>query len=190
MKLPCRHIFAVRRSKSLSEFDEALCSDRWKLQYFVSNHRAYQSTDDRDREDLQLSVGDDIEISQHVSEPVLSETQKYRKAFKIAQTLSHQLSTFGMRDFNDGIEVLQSVSHSWDKGKKVFVEEATGNSTNMLAITRISTELGFPNATENIQYKMEQMNKFRAPCLRGFLMMSRQCFLPSNLSPTSNLYTC
>lgn len=120
MKLPCKHIFAVRQSKSLSEFDEALCADRWKLQYFISNHHAYHNVGG------QSSAENNIVISQHVSEPILSEQQKYRKAFKLGQALSQQLSTFGMRDFNDGIEVLQAVSHLWEKGKKIFVEEATG----------------------------------------------------------------
>ena len=55
--------------------------------------------------------------------------RKYRKAFKVAQNLCQQLSTFGMRDFNEGIEVLQSVASLWDGGKKVFVREATGITT-------------------------------------------------------------
>ena len=74
----------------------------------------------------------DIDISTHISEPasaILSEQQKYRKAFKVAQNLCQQLSTFGMRDFNEGIEVLQSVASLWDGGKKVFVREATGITT-------------------------------------------------------------
>ena len=46
--------------------------------------------------------------------------------FKVAQNLCQQLSTFDMRDFNKGIEVLQSEASLWDGGKKVFVWEATG----------------------------------------------------------------
>lgn len=41
MQLPCKHILAVRTSRSLPEYDESLCAERWKLQYFLSNHRAY-----------------------------------------------------------------------------------------------------------------------------------------------------
>ena len=121
MQLPCRHIFAVRQSKSVSEYDETLCADRWKLRYFVSKHRVYQSAESG--QDLDSSS---IEISQHVSEPILSEQQKYRKAFQVAQSLSQQLSTFGMRDFNDGLETLESLSRIWGKGKKAIVEELSG----------------------------------------------------------------
>ncbi len=42
------------------------------------------------------------------------------------QRLCQQLSTFGMHDFNEGIEVLQSIAHIWEKGKKVVVGEAAG----------------------------------------------------------------
>ena len=37
MQLPCKHIFAVRMSFSLPEYDESLCAERWKLQHFLSN---------------------------------------------------------------------------------------------------------------------------------------------------------
>ena len=126
MQLPCKHILAVRMSHSLPEYDESLCAERWKLRHFVSNHRAYLLNDSRG------SDADGIDISTHISEPapaVLSEQQKYRKAFKVAQNLCQQLSTFGMHDFNEGIEVLQSVASLWDKGKKVFVRQAIGTTT-------------------------------------------------------------
>ena len=65
----------------------------------------------------------------HMSKPapaILSQQQKYRKGFKVAQKLCQQLSNFGMRDFNEGMEVLQSVASLWNLGKKVIVQEATG----------------------------------------------------------------
>lgn len=120
MQLPCKHILAVRMSHSLSEYNESLCAERWKLQHFLSNHRAYMHLPN----DSSGNDADSINISTHIFEPasaVLSEQQKYRKAFKVAQNLCQQLSTFGMRDFNEGIEVLQSVASLWDGGKKVFV---------------------------------------------------------------------
>ena len=129
MKLPCKHIFAVRASKSLSEYEESLCAERWTLQHFTSHHRAYLPTDSGGGSDTSEPGSTQPHVSLYTSEPVstvLSEQQKYRKAFKIAQNLCQQLSTFGMRDFNEGVEVLQSVGHLWELGKKVFVGEATG----------------------------------------------------------------
>lgn len=118
MQLPFKHILAVRTSHSLSEYDETLCAEKWKLRHFLSNHRAYVPNDSSG------SDADGINISTHISEPastVLSE-QKYRKASKVTQNLCQQLSTFGIHDFNEGIEVLQSVATLWDGGKKVLLE--------------------------------------------------------------------
>ena len=109
----------VYTSHSHPEYDESLCAERWKLRHFLSNHRAYLPNDSSG------SDADGIDISTHISEPasaVLSEQQKYRKAFKVAQNLCQQLSTFGMHDFNEGIEVLQSVASLWDGGKKFLFE--------------------------------------------------------------------
>ena len=151
MQLPCKHTLAVRTSHSLPEYDESLCAERWKLRHFLSNHRAYLPNDSSG------SDADGIDISTHISEPasaVLSEQQKYRKAFKVAQNLCQQLSTFGMNDFNEGIEVLQSVASLWDGGKKVFVREAAGSTTVQYTVcychcvcyvTLCSSHLVFPH---------------------------------------------
>ena len=124
MQLPCKRILAVRTSHSLH--DESLCAERWKLRHFLSNHHTYLPNDSSG------SDADAINISKHFSESasaVLSEQQKYRKVFKVAQNLCQQLFSFGMRDFNKRIEVLQSEASLWDGGKKVFVREATGITT-------------------------------------------------------------
>ena len=112
MLLPCKHILAVRMSYSLPEYDESFCAERWKLRHFLSNHRAYSPSN---------SSGSDVDGSD-----VDGIKQKYRKAFKVAQNLCQQLSTFSNHDFNEGLEILQSVASLWDGGKKVFVREATG----------------------------------------------------------------
>lgn len=126
MKLPCKHIFAVRTSQSLSEYEESLCAERWTQKHFTSHHRAYVPTDMSDC-DVESHIDDTIQISTlEPARAVLSEQQKYRKSFNIGQRLCQQLSTFGMHDFNEGIEVLQSIAHLWEKGKKVVVGEAAG----------------------------------------------------------------
>lgn len=127
MQLPCKHILAVRKSLSLSVYDESLCANRWHVQYFLGNHNAYLPNDMND--DSGADHG--IEISTHTS-AVLSEQQKYRKAFKVAQRLCQQVSTFGMRDFNEGLDVLQSVANLWNEGKKVSVGEATSGKQQVL----------------------------------------------------------
>ncbi len=77
--------------------------------------------------DVESHIDDTIQISTlEPARAVLSEQQKYRKSFDIGQCLCQQLSTFGIHDFNEGIEVLQSIAHLWEKGKKIVVGEAVG----------------------------------------------------------------
>ena len=77
--------------------------------------------------DCDVESHDMIQISTlEPARAVLSEQQKYRKSFNIGQRLCQQLSTFGMHDFNEGTEVLQSIAHLWEKGKKVVIGEAAG----------------------------------------------------------------
>ena len=126
MKLPCRHILAVRTAYSLPVFDESLCAQRWKLQHFFSHHQAYLPADSSGNS---ADCDDALDISTCIFEPkstVLSEQQKYKKAFKVAQNLCQQLSTFGMHDFIEGMQVLQSVASLWNGGKRIHIQEATG----------------------------------------------------------------
>ena len=41
MKLPCRHILAVRTSLGLDLFDQALCDRRWSMDYYRLSQRVF-----------------------------------------------------------------------------------------------------------------------------------------------------
>lgn len=78
MRLPCRHILAVRASLEMNVFDETLCDPRWSLEYYKANQRIFLSN----QEDFtQLSVAAPL-LSQ-VSSPhwlvvaILSTTQPF-----------------------------------------------------------------------------------------------------------------
>lgn len=47
MRLPCRHIFAVRADLDLELFDdlETLCDRRWSIDYFMSSQRVFLSNE-------------------------------------------------------------------------------------------------------------------------------------------------
>ena len=68
-----------------------------------------------------------MEFAEHSSHDsgsrVLSEQEKYRKAFKVAQSLAQKVSCLRMRDFEEGLAVLNSVASLWDEGKKVIIRE-------------------------------------------------------------------
>ena len=118
MKLPCRHVFATRRHKSLSEYHEDLCADRWKLQHFLQNHHIFQNDTDSHMSEVMVDT-----IPCEPAPKVLTEQEKYKKAFQVTQCLAQQLSTVGMKDFEEGLELLKSIKSRWDEGKKLIVTD-------------------------------------------------------------------
>lgn len=43
MKLPCRHILAIRAEVGLDIYDETLCDRRWTMEYYKESQRIFQS---------------------------------------------------------------------------------------------------------------------------------------------------
>ena len=41
MKLPCRHIFAVREKLEVDPFETALCDERWSSSYYTDSRRIF-----------------------------------------------------------------------------------------------------------------------------------------------------
>ena len=48
MKLPCRHIFAMRMEMKLDVYDESLCDRRWTMEYYRESQRIFNHTDIED----------------------------------------------------------------------------------------------------------------------------------------------
>lgn len=45
MRLPCRHIFAIRMEMKLDVYNESLCDKRWSMEYYRENQRIFRTTD-------------------------------------------------------------------------------------------------------------------------------------------------
>ena len=128
MRLPCQHIFATHHYKGLSEYHEDLCADRWKLQHFLQNHPVFHA--DCDNCESEITV--DTISSAPVTSKVLTEQEKYKQAFQVAQCLAQQLSTVGMKDFEEGLQLLQTIKLRWDEGKKLNVLDVNVVSGNYI----------------------------------------------------------
>lgn len=50
MRLPCRHIFAVRKACDLDLFDDKTCDKRWSMEYYMSSQRVFLSNEDINHE--------------------------------------------------------------------------------------------------------------------------------------------
>ena len=55
---------------------------------------------------------------------ILTEQEKYKKTFKITQSLAQQLSCWGMKEFEEGLSLLKVVKSTWEQGKKLAVVDA------------------------------------------------------------------
>ena len=137
MKLPCRHILATRCHKGLPQYHENLCASRWRLNYFLSNHRAlYNHQDDVFEPEVVVDmVHNDPEPTK-----VLTEQEKYKKAFQVAQLLAQHLSSVGMKEFEEGFQLLKTIKLKWDEGKKLSIMDVDIDSGKR---TQTITNLGF-----------------------------------------------
>ena len=120
MLLPCRHIFAVRSSSRVDLYSPELCATRWTLAYYQSNHRVLADpTSDLDDGSLNVSA------ARMKTQPILSQQDKYRKAFHVAQRLSGVVSESPMREFNEKMQVLKRLLNLWERADEVVLQRAS-----------------------------------------------------------------
>ena len=61
---------------------------------------------------------------------VLTEQEKYKKAFQVAQRLAQHLSSVGMKEFEEGFQLLKTIKSKWDEGKKLSITDVDIDSGN------------------------------------------------------------
>ncbi|XP_038062975.1 uncharacterized protein LOC119733644 [Patiria miniata] len=129
MQLPCRHIFAVRLSKDLPVYDASLCPERWTLAYYYKNHRVYMDDTRSEHQEQQNECDVTVHSTANHSQrkAVLSEQQKYKKAFTVCQSIAQIMSQFGMRDFKRNMDVLMDMQKCLSARKTVNVVEIDGD---------------------------------------------------------------
>ena len=120
MQLPCRHIFAVRHRCKVDLYSSDLCATRWTLAYYRSNHRV-MADPDSDFDDSSLNISE-IHMK---TKPILSQHDKYRKAFHVAQKLSTVVSESPMREFNEKLAVLEKLLEMWEQGSEIIISSAS-----------------------------------------------------------------
>ena len=69
MRLPCHHVLFMHCHRDVSEYDETLCAERWKLQHFIENHRVYHKNGLKNQFSSQHDLQDlsSIEFAEHSS---------------------------------------------------------------------------------------------------------------------------
>lgn len=116
MQLPCRHIFALRKATATEMFDSNLFAARWRMDYYQSKHCVLKDSG-------MPSASTTICVEKPCSTVnILSQGQKYRKAFNLCQQISSVISEVPMRQFTSRMEVLNLVLQSWKDGMEISVQ--------------------------------------------------------------------
>lgn len=117
MCLPCRHIFACRKSKELDLFETSLCAQRWTMEYYKQNQRALVS---------RSSIPSSCHVSTATSDTsrILSQHEKYRKCHLITTKLASLASESTLGEFNQRYGLLLELMGYWESGKMAYVVEA------------------------------------------------------------------
>ena len=63
MKLPCKHILALRDKLDVDLFAEELCDIRWSVKYFEESHRIFQSGSATTDDDTQVVTVSEVPVS-------------------------------------------------------------------------------------------------------------------------------
>ena len=109
--------------RSIRIYRRRLCR-KVEVGSFLAHHRVFQASSSCETDDNEIATGVDvISLDQAPPSRILTEQEKYKKAFQVSQSLAQQLSSLGMNKFREGLSVLQTIKSMWDVGKKVVVVE-------------------------------------------------------------------
>ncbi|KAL1472594.1 hypothetical protein MTO96_039225, partial [Rhipicephalus appendiculatus] len=127
MRLPCRHVFAVRRTLNISLFDDTLFLKRWSRAYYYSHQRAFLS---------QQNCTAEHSISEQAARPrrPLSQHEKYREVFPTCKYIAQLAAEETGERYQGRLRVLLALSEAWEQGREieiveVFRHEATSPSS-------------------------------------------------------------
>ena len=131
-KMPCRHIFAVRKGKGLSSFEPTLAAERWSAKVY----------DDSCKQKGVPCVGGAAANVQPRHVPrVLSSHQKFAAAMAVAKDLASLASDVGMVEYRERLAFLTDVRRSWAEGSSVrLTHTCEYDQTHTLSWYKYSTK--------------------------------------------------
>ena len=110
-RLPCRHIFAMRKLQKLPSFDATLVDDRWSA-------RLYREACGQKVAPCVGGTGTTIQELTS-ARPVLSAHQKYAAALAVGKDLASLASEVGTTEFNERLAFLVDLRRCWTDGPGV-----------------------------------------------------------------------
>ncbi|VDI68983.1 zinc finger SWIM domain-containing protein 3 [Mytilus galloprovincialis] len=126
MGLPCKHIFFARLLISIDLFGTELCVSRWTRSYYRENTRLFSPMVSPSKTFCNSSnkVSNASQVVDPRNTTLLSENQKYKKAFFVAQKLAAACSAVGMKEFMSRMKLLTEIEELWKNNHTVEVEDS------------------------------------------------------------------
>lgn len=115
MKLPCKHMFALRSKLELSLYDGQSCDKRWTSSYYKATQRIFSS--------LPSTPSIDVSIFDSTKQRKLSQHEKFRKATMLTTELAAVASQASHTHFYRRLELLKDLIDSWKSGTEVALAE-------------------------------------------------------------------
>ena len=112
MKLPCRHIFVIRKHNGQDLFCPSLIGDRWTVAYY-KGHRFLSAVRPR------LSIS----VNPVAHRPSVSENKKWKKAGEVFAVVQTVLSRCGIDQFEEHLSCVKKHLSLWQEDKEAFVGE-------------------------------------------------------------------
>lgn len=121
MKLPCRHIMAIRSHFSLPLYCEELCNQRWTKKYCIMTQRCFRLQNKEERNDIRdLSPV----ISNLQSETITSNFDGKKEAIEnISKDLVTVCSMCCNENFDTKVAILKELNDQWSQDVIVYVHE-------------------------------------------------------------------
>ena len=97
-------------------FDQQSCAVQWTQCYYKNSQRIFLETPSREV-DVEIATSYNLSTSK-----VLSQHEKYRKAYGVAKKLVDIASDLSMREFPYAMNGLEQIASAWEQGKHVVIQ--------------------------------------------------------------------
>jgi len=123
MRLPCRHIFNLRKKQSLSLYDNSLCDERWTRNYYYQNQRVFKNVEVTDSDNTTMTT-------LYKKKKIPTTHEKFREASIIGAKIADLVSKSSNIHYHRKIEQLEFVFDTWSKGQELSLH-ILGNYTTL-----------------------------------------------------------
>lgn len=104
MRLPCCHIFSLRKKQSLSLYDNSLCDERWTRNFYYQNQRVFKNV-----EVINTDNDNTIMTTLYERKKIPTTHEKFRRASIIGAKIADLVSKSSNIHYHRKIEQLEFV---------------------------------------------------------------------------------